>query len=598
MATAPTTDAIISLSNVPQNTGNSVMVIWMKGIAPPATAGTSSGAYYFYPLYIDKNNYLRMGIQTSYTSTSPDVYSVQATLDLFWNGASEYADGGNLFSSPTSNLLTDPTKYYPIIVRQSDYTKFDFFYGSDGSGTILNSDGNPIGGFSDGLQFNYLWGLDLKTISNAKPLMISLQNASNNTNWTVALGANGIIPDFKYFSYYQFNDSLNIENAIKYVATQAGIFNYIIEKNIDEKFFGSPDNRTLKIANSGNTGKQWAGRSIDSGEVEFDAQCVEDPTSPGEYGIQFMFRAHNTNWNYYTFTVTESAGSTNFTQAYFGRVVNLTTYTFNTHPYIANGSLSGNLRIDLSKKHTYRVVFIGSLMYGFIDNIMVAMWNDNNSTYGAYTLAGGMGFGAPFYSDVVIQKYSSTAFWKQIPSVSINPGDDMYSIISHITHSIRAWFMGDLFARMKAFFLSSTTLSSYTYKDSIYMQGVNNSDKEYISEVVVYGNGVQATAKDSKLIQNANVREEVIIDYTITTEEDAKKRAQHELINANQYKNQYNPKQTMNVGAELFDVVTVTDTGNNTSGVDSNTRVYAEKFSTGGSKNQNEFSIEIDTGNV
>ena len=83
---------------------------------------------------------------------------------------------------------------------------------------------------------------------------------------------------------------------------------------------------------------------------------------------------------------------------------------------------------------------------------------------------------------------------------------------------------------------------------------------------------------------NSIVREEVITDYKITNYQDALTRAQLELTNFNKFNNQYSPRNVMNVGSELYDVVTVINTGDNTSNVNQVVRNYSQDFQVGGGK--------------
>ncbi len=115
--------------------------------------------------------------------------------------------------------------------------------------------------------------------------------------------------------------------------------------------------------------------------------------------------------------------------------------------------------------------------------------------------------------------------------------------------------------------------------------------------MTVYGDGVSATARNTNLMAGVPVRDEVIVDYQIKTQSDAQVRANNEITNVNQYRDQYTPKQVINVGAEIFDAVTVVNTGSNTTGVNGPTRVYAETFSSGGGSNNSDYSIALETGN-
>jgi hydrogenase maturation factor len=87
-----------------------------------------------------------------------------------------------------------------------------------------------------------------------------------------------------------------------------------------------------------------------------------------------------------------------------------------------------------------------------------------------------------------------------------------------------------------------------------------------------------------------------ITDYTITTYQDALVRAENELISNNSVAAQNNPNNPMNVGSEMFDVITLINTGNNSTSVNGNYRVFNQTFTLDGSKGQ--YSIQIETGDL
>ena len=255
------------------------------------------------------------------------------------------------------------------------------------------------------------------------------------------------------------------------------------------------------------------------------------------------------------------------------------------------------MNIDLTKWNKYKINMIDGWFWAFINDVLVAAWNDNNTTFN-YRTTGEWGFSADSNTSVQIQQIQASEFWKPVNAFSYNPGDDAESAIDSLIASLRAWYFSDLFGRFKAIFLSSSDPSTYTYNQQLFQQNVDQSDKEYVSQVTVYGSGVSATARNTNLMPGVPTRESVVVDYTITTQQDAQTRASNELVNANQFMNQYTPRQVINVGAEMFDAVTITNTGNNTSGVSGTTRVYAQTFTQGGGNNSTDYSIELNTGNI
>ena len=50
----------------------------------------------------------------------------------------------------------------------------------------------------------------------------------------------------------------------------------------------------------------------------------------------------------------------------------------------------------------------------------------------------------------------------------------------------------------------------------------------------------------------------------------------------NKYNNQYNPKQILNVGSELYDVIHITNTGNNSTNINQDVRIYSQEMDVGG----------------
>jgi len=340
--------------------------------------------------------------------------------------------------------------------------------------------------------------------------------------------------------------------------------------------------------------------TVGNGELKFNAYCT---ASSASYGFGFVFRvdAPASPTSMYRFHVRSETG---FTYCTFERYYREAWYVLTPSLWQANAvgfgsQTAGTQSLDFTKLHEYRIVVADSWMYAFIDGVMVLAWNDNNSTIAVVPSSQGYwGWYSDANTTLYVNQITGTAFWKQIPSLAINAGDDMLSTITQFLQSAQAWFFSDIMGRLKALFLSHTDAPTYTYSNQLSAQGVDASDKEYVSQVTVYGNGVSATAVNNSLMAGVPVREQVIVDYTILTTQDAQNAANLALTNANQYQSQLNPKQTMNVGAELFDAVTVVNTGNNSSGINQTTRVYAETFTTGGNNGNNEFSLEVDTGTI
>lgn len=560
-SSAPVGDSNILLSNIPRITEASVMAVGIKG--------NTTGHVYVYAYYFDSGNFLRL----NYNFASTPHFIIEKCV------------AGSLTTLTSDNSSTIPNgETHMLFVRQYDYFKFAFVLSAV-------STGNTIDAF-----------LSNNVIGSGEYDMTSTIIALQSSQWSVGLGANGVSPVFTNFQYSQFNFSNNISEIIQRLATKAGVFAYNIQEVFTDFFFNSSDwypggdsttfNRILKIFGISDYYK--TDQIVSDGEVTFRAACIPQVgVTANQFAFYFRTDSPTAPTSGYRLRVRAQSGTT--INVGFDRLYQGTWYPFPSCQKFLINTAKGGLNFDITQPHTYRVVFASGWMYAFIDDIMVCSWNDNNTT-SSYLTTGYIGFGSLSLSNLLIYGISATAFWKQSPSFSLNPGDDIESAVLAASQSIRAWIFSDLFGALKAVLLNSNDISTYTYQNQLYVQGVDSSDKEYVSQVTVYGNGVSATARNTSLMVGAATRELVIVDYTITAQQDAQSRANYELSNSNQYRVQLNPKQVLNVGAEIFDAVQVVDTGNNSSGVNTTTRVYAQKMTTGGKNN--EYSLELDTGNL
>ena len=566
-------DSVITLNSLPTLSYGSFMCVNLQ-------RNVTVGTQYIYAFYLDSNNWLRLEMTDSAWTIRKSIAGVQTSLDT------------NTFTM-SSNIS------YTLYVRRYDYYKFNFMIGN-GASTNTPPFPNPITISSNVVLFE---GSNQPT--GEYDLTSSVIGLTSEP-WSIGLGMNGVTTPigFQFFKYAQYDNSSNINELLKALATKAGVNSYNIQNTIKDDFndttpytgtFTHPNN-TLAISAGHKAINTVVGNEISNGEISFKAKVI--PTnSANPYGFKLVFRSDNNANEYYWHVLTTATGG--YQSSHFERLYSSTDYVFpaQVSDVISNppATLTGNGNFDLTQTHTYKVVLVDGWMIAYIDGIMVNAWNDNNTTV-MYLTTGFWGWSADTNSTLTVYNMTSTSFWKQVQQFSLNPGDDIESAILSLIQTIRGWVFSNLMGTLKAIFLNSTDTSTYTYQNQIYAQGVDSSDKEYVSQVTVYGNNVSAIAQNTTLMAGAAVREEVIVDYSILTQEDAQTRANYELTNANQYQAQYNPKQTMNVGAELFDAVTVVDTGNNTSGVNSITRVYAQKLTTGG--NNNEYSVEIDTGTI
>lgn len=564
---APSTDSVITLSGSTTLSYGSLTVIHIQRI--------TTGTLHIYAMYIDSDNWLRVQIQDGGT------WSVVRNI----NGSATSLDSGVMAFNATNT--------YPIVIKRYDYFKFCFLWGGTGTNNAIDTY-NSVNLFANGTNGEYDMSANIISFV-PQP-------------FAVGFGCNGVIGTFSYFKHIQFDNSNSLSDMILALGYKSDIKKYDIQNVLVDNFydktkytgtFSNLKNRMI-ITATHTVLNNVSGNQLANGEFVFVAQLT--PTnSASAYGFQFLFRANgfsSPNATYYWHIKTTASGG--YVESQFQRLYSATTYSFPAQAADATvnpGSTIGNLNFDLTQKHTYRIIMVDGWMFGYIDGVMVNAWNDNNTTV-AYLTTGYWGWAADSNTSLTVYSMNSTAFWKQIQQFSLNPGDDVESSLTSVIQSVRAWVYSNLFGIFKALFLSSTDVSTYTYQNQIFAQGVDASDKEYVSQVTVYGDQVSAVARNTTLMAGVPVKEEVIVDYSLKTVQDCQNRANNELTNNNQYQNQYNPKQTMNVGAELFDSVTIVDTGNNTTGVNSGSRVYAQKFATGGSNGGNEYSVEIDTGNL
>ena len=558
-------------------------------------AGSSSphSHVYFYAMYIDDNNWLRLDIDTYDTKAWKVTQCV--------SGSQTDLDSGNL---PTSLV---PDTFYGVFIRRYNYFTWQFMI--ELSSAVV--EGNEMVAY-DPAETSYLFKgshdgqYDLSAVFNTA--------ATWQTKFTVGMGTANSGPQiFRFFKYSQYNNQNNLSTVMRTIARIAGVLAFKTVYAFRELFFTPNFTGTFSVKNrslfltAGNSAMSQNNQPFSNGEISFMAKMTPTVNTTLS-GFNFIFRRGNDigiGDDYYNFHVQRpSPGLGNFpTFSRFERFLNSSgkTYVFYNSGYDVTNNPADTfvtpMNIDLTKWNKYKINMIDGWFWAFINDVLVAAWNDNNTTFN-YRTTGEWGFSADSNTSVQIQQIQASEFWKPVNAFSYNPGDDAESAIDSLIASLRAWYFSDLFGRFKAIFLSSSDPSTYTYNQQLFQQNVDQSDKEYVSQVTVYGSGVSATARNTNLMPGVPTRESVVVDYTITTQQDAQTRASNELVNANQFMNQYTPRQVINVGAEMFDAVTITNTGNNTSGVSGTTRVYAQTFTQGGGNNSTDYSIELNTGNI
>lgn len=570
-------DAALILSNaVAQSYGYS-MSIFFK------VSGTLSASH-VYAVYIDANNWLRVEVENN-PAANPAWYVKQNVA-----GTQTTLDSG-IFPNPLDNT----SKYYPIFIRCFDYYKFNFMT-SEFSNSIGNDPQVYETSTTSFLLQNSTSGLfDLSSVFGNAPTW--------QVPFSVGFGTSKAgLTDFRYFQYASLTGPNTLSSVLTTIARLAHIFSFKFVNTFREYMYVNNFSGTFSIVNrilnvtAGNMAQSNINQLGDA-ELTFMGKII---STGNPSGFRFLFRTNSPTspTAYYALHVMQ-ASTGGYVGCRFERLFSSINYVFyNTAADVNNNPANiGSLNIDITQWHKYRIVMIGSWMYAFIDDVMIAAWDDDWNG-GAGPSSGYWGFAADSNTTLQVQHVQAPQLWKPVQTFSINPGDDMESDADSLTGTLRAWYFSDLFGRFKALFLNPNDSSTYTYNLQLFQQNVDDSSKEYVSQVTVYGNGVSATARNTSLMVGQSTREEVIVDYTILTVTDAQTRANNELINANQYQSQYTPKQVMNVGAEMFDAVTIVNTGNNTSDVSGPTRTYAQTLNEGGGNNATDYSIELDTGNL
>lgn len=333
---------------------------------------------------------------------------------------------------------------------------------------------------------------------------------------------------------------------------------------------------------------------ISNGQIDFVAKVIQQSNSSG-FGFTFTFRNSGSvgSPSCYEFKIAQTTGGLVYATLYIS--VSGTLYQ------LVSTSIDGvtnSLPIDITQLHSYRVAMIDQVLYLFIDGQVQLMWQDTNFTTNSLDFSNGFwGMMALSNSALMIGNFTSFALYNQISNVNFNPGDDMSSILNNILEMAYAFSYTDQFGRLVGIVLNQTDLPDYTYQDLLYEIQAQIATQNTINEVVVTGNGIIATFKDTVLIGlMGGVRSMNVTDYTIITYQDALYRAQQELINANRLDTQNNPYHPMNVGSEMFDVIIIINTGNNSASINGSFRIYNQSFANNGSKGQ--YAIQIETGTL
>ena len=543
--TSTSGDTVAVFSLYPQIKANTTFSVSMTLMNPSNVAGSPVYIYFY---YINSTNYMRLLVDSNHDGSNYQ-YKVQSVIAGVSTDIASgiFASGGNIT--------------FPFLFVRHNYFKCSIYVGSG-----ANS-GLSIGAYSS-----------LVTLATDVDFALTMSTTFLLTGLgSIAFGSLNQTVDFYNFKYLEFDSSLNVIDLLKKIATKSGIFDYKIPTIFEDYFFNNTNysgsynipNRILTIGQNQTVMKNDL--QITDSEVEFDIQVSN--TTAMQFDIIFRNTGLvNQNENYFFQFLLNSSSNL------------LTISLYNTHLGTSyNMGSSVSVYIDSTKYHKYKISFVSGYIFLSIDGVVVFGWYDNNVT--TIQTTGYIGFRT--YSNIILKVRSVVGYelFNQIESFSINPGDDLENSIESLLNITKAYFFSDLLGRLKVVKLKSTDASTYTYQDQITNQQVDNSDKEYVNRVTVIGTNVQAVVDDATSINdNAIVREEIIVDYKIVTYKDALDRANLELVNFNKFNNQYSPRSIVNVGSEIYDVVTVINTGDNSSNVNQTVRNYSQVVTVGGNK--------------
>lgn len=527
-----------------------------------------SGAQtYIYLFYIDSNNFIRFVLDGNASNYVWRVEkNVAGTLNTMDNGT---------FAFPGNGLPI------PFMFVKHNYYKWMIYKGDN------TNSGQNIGAFST------------PTLLSPNIDMTGLFNDVGSVGFGNLNQGGQTIMNFKYLEY---DASSNIEELVQSIATKAGVFSYKLPNIFEDYFYTTTNyngpytlkNRSMILPVSSVSMK--TDQQFDNIEIKFTAKA-DLTTSASSFNFDFIFRNtgfSNQNENYFVrFSDETASGGTRSVRLYATHLGGQ--FQLAGTNLVANET-DNNVCFDFTQFHTYRIVFFNGYLFVMIDNEVVLGWFDNNVTN--IQTIGYIGFRTPSTTQLEVKNVIGVDLWNQIETYSLNPGDDLENSIETLLTTLRVYFFSDNFGRFKVTRLLSTDTSKYTYQNQLVTQVVDNSDKEYVNQVTVIGyNNITATARDNVSIsKNGIIREEVINDNKITAYSDALSRAQAELINYNKFNNQYNPTQIINVGSELYDVVTVINTGANSSNVNQVVRNYSQDMQAGGDSVG--YWMQIETGTL
>lgn len=594
--------ALIALNNAQNNTDASVL---FTTITVPDVNSDPEGAYCgVCPVYIDENNFIAYYI-LNLAGTLVDEFIV--VIDGVVTG---YGD----LPLPQQSLISG--QQMPVMINKFGFNKYSIILGNPYTPvyTLGNNLGYDIGTFDPTAYSSHFSSYPWMDNGNghffdAGQVFTEGQSVMNGgpALFTYAMG--GV---FQYFKYVEFNRDQSIQDVIKRLGVLSGMTLFNTQYNFSDNQFLTPSNYngtyTLSGGNMVIAPSQYVinnSAPLMNGELDVTATVI--PTSSASnYSLNIIFGGSTasgiSSGNRYRFNIVYNVSGA-VTTANFYLDNGATSYLIcPSSPYLYQTYTGGqvsepNVVVDITKSHNYRLVYVNQYMYMFIDDRLILAWIDNNPTLTGATFSNGYwGFQTDSNSSLKVSNINQRQMWTQVESLSVNPGDDITTTLANVVETTKGWTYTDLMGRLNGIVLSPTSPSTFTYNGQLYVQSYDNSDKEYVNQVTVYGvNGITAIAQNTASIgMTGRTRAMIINDNTITTYTDALARAQYELNNANTFNTQNNPQNPNNVGGEIFDVVTIVNTGSNSTGVSGTFRVYNQTINNNGSKGT--YDIEPQTG--
>lgn len=583
--TLPTSDAIITHQIEEPN--NSAEAYYLVYASMPSTA-INGEALYIFPYYQDSSNNLKLTISTVSNNLQIDIVAIQ-------NGVTKNLATAVSLAGAYSSQIT------PILIHRYNYVDYMFTVGN----ILVNKVDSLNPGSSSGGTTTQFVTLVTNTVNILGTWQVR--------NSVFAMGCLNYSANFSFFRHIEYADSQSIQDIVEKLGGLSGITKYnqgysYIDTLFDHAGYVSDNPYAYQngyaVLPPSSTMMNTV-FSLTNNEVEFKARLLPTSNSTG-VSLNFYFRTNTSATNFslgYIFNVA-TVPSQNFTSARinFRDTAQGGDFLFHSSTSLdfVAATYQNNLGFDLTQWHTYRLVAFDGWMFGFIDEKLAISWyDDHTDALGAYAaqLSGSIGFGTDANTTLQIQYVRARTLWNQIQNTTFNPGDDATGTLQNLVGTIKAWNYNNLMGQFSGKILSPTEASVYTYNSIIIQTTVDNSDKEYVNQTTVYGTNVQATYQDKASIANTGkVRELTIIDYKITTYQDALTRAKNEQDAANVYNGQNTPEFPNNVGSEIFDVNTIVNTGINSAGTNGNFRVYNQVIKNAGSNGF--YGIELQTGSL